>query len=49
MRSLGDLYANGQGVPQDDMQARQWYEKAAGQVRQWYEKAAGNAGAKNSH
>ena len=29
--SLGLLYANGQGVPKDDAQARQWYEKAAAQ------------------
>ena len=29
--SLGELYANGQGVPQDYAQARQWYEKAAAQ------------------
>ena len=28
---LGLLYANGQGVPKDDAQARQWYEKAATQ------------------
>jgi TPR repeat protein len=28
---LGLLYANGQGVPKDDAQARQWYEKAAAQ------------------
>jgi TPR repeat protein len=28
---LGQLYANGQGVPQDYVQARQWYEKAARQ------------------
>ena len=27
--SLGLLYANGQGVPKDDAQARQWFEKAA--------------------
>jgi TPR repeat protein len=27
--NLGLLYANGQGVPQDYVQARQWYEKAA--------------------
>jgi len=26
---LGLIYANGQGVPKDDAQARQWYEKAA--------------------
>ena len=26
---LGLLYANGQGIPKDDAQARQWYEKAA--------------------
>ena len=31
--SLGLLYANGQGVPKDDVQARQWYEKAAAQGR----------------
>jgi TPR repeat protein len=31
--SLGLLYANGQGVPKDDAQARQWYEKAAAQGR----------------
>jgi len=29
--NLGQLYANGQGVPQDYSQARQWYEKAAAQ------------------
>ena len=28
---LGLLYANGQGVPKDDVRARQWYEKAASQ------------------
>ena len=28
---LGLLHANGQGVPNDDVQARQWYEKAAAQ------------------
>jgi TPR repeat protein len=27
--NLGLLYANGQGAPQDYVQARQWYEKAA--------------------
>ena len=27
--NLGLLYGNGQGVPKDDAQARQWYEKAA--------------------
>lgn len=27
--NLGLLYSNGQGVPKDDAQARQWYEKAA--------------------
>jgi len=26
---LGQQYANGQGVPQDYIQARQWWEKAA--------------------
>jgi hypothetical protein len=29
--NLALLYANGQGVPKDDAQARQWYEKAAAQ------------------
>ena len=29
--NLGLLYANGQGVPKDDAQARQWYEKSANQ------------------
>jgi TPR repeat protein len=29
--NLGLLYSNGQGVPKDDAQARQWYEKAANQ------------------
>jgi hypothetical protein len=28
---LGQLYAHGQGVPQDYAQAREWYEKAAAQ------------------
>ena len=31
--NLGVLYANGQGVPEDYVQARQWYEKAAAQGR----------------
>ena len=31
--SLGLLYANGQGVPKDDTQARPWDEKAAAQGR----------------
>ena len=29
--NLALLYANGQGMPKDDAQARQWYEKAAAQ------------------
>src|SRR6516225_9720144 len=29
MVNLGALYANGQGVAQDYIQAREWYEKAA--------------------
>jgi len=29
--NLGVLYRKGRGVPQDDVQARQWYEKAAAQ------------------
>ena len=28
---IGQLYAHGQGVPQDYVQAREWYEKAAAQ------------------
>lgn len=28
---LGDLYAKGRGVPQDHVQARSWYAKAAAQ------------------
>lgn len=28
---LGLLYSNGQGLPKDDAQARQWFEKAASQ------------------
>ena len=36
--NLGVLYRKGRGVPQDDVQARQWYEKAAvqGQVKAQY-------------
>jgi TPR repeat protein len=37
--NLGVLYYNGQGVPQDYVQARQWFEKAAAQ---------GEANAQNS-
>ena len=37
--NLGAVYYNGQGVPQDYVQARQWYEKAAAQ---------GDANAQNS-
>jgi TPR repeat protein len=29
MVSLGLLYENGKGVPQDYAKAREWYEKAA--------------------
>ena len=29
MTNLGLLYQNGQGVPQDYVKAREWYEKAA--------------------
>jgi uncharacterized protein len=29
--NLGVLYRKGRGVPQDDVQARRWYEKAAAQ------------------
>ena len=39
--SLGLLYANGQGVPKDDGQARKWYEKAA---RQGHAEAQANLG-----
>jgi TPR repeat protein len=28
---LGEMYDNGQGVPQDDKQAMHWYRKAADQ------------------
>jgi len=31
-RNLGDLYFNGQGVPQDSTQSAQWYRKAAENV-----------------
>ena len=36
--NLGVLYRKGRGVPQDDVQARQWYEKAAvqGQAKAQY-------------
>ena len=37
MNNLGDLYFNGNGVPEDYAEARKWYEKAA---------AAGNEVAK---
>jgi TPR repeat protein len=37
--NLGVLYYNGEGVPQDYVQARQWFEKAAVQ---------GDANAQNS-
>jgi uncharacterized protein len=40
--NLGFLYANGQGVRQDYVQARQWWEKAAAQGRA---KAQTNLGA----
>jgi TPR repeat protein len=39
MNNLANLYFNGNGVPKDYTQARQWYEKAA---------AAGNVPAMNS-
>jgi uncharacterized protein len=29
MRNLGNLYQNGNGIPQDKLTARKWYEKAA--------------------
>jgi hypothetical protein len=32
---LGQLYANGRGVPQDYVTARGWYEKAAAQGNAW--------------
>ena len=32
---LGQLYANGKGVPQDYTLARGWYEKAATQGNAW--------------
>jgi TPR repeat protein len=39
MNNLGHMYEHGQGVAQDNDQARQWYEKAV---------AGGNASAKAS-
>src|SRR6185503_2309243 len=32
---LGDLYRDGQGVPQNYTKARQWYEQAAAQGNAW--------------
>ena len=32
---LGQLYANGRGIPQDYTTARKWYEKAAAQGHAW--------------
>ena len=33
--NLGQLYANGRGVPQDYATAQKWYEKAASQNHAW--------------
>ena len=33
--NLGQLYANGRGVPRDYTKARSWYEKAAAQGNAW--------------
>ena len=39
--NLGLLYTNGQGVPKDEAQARQWFEKAIGSVDLGNASAAG--------
>lgn len=40
--NLGRLYHDGQGVPQDYVQARQWYEKAAAQGNAFAQHAIGS-------
>ena len=42
---LGQLYANGRGVPQDYATARKWYEKAASQNHAWAQNQLGQLSA----
>ena len=42
---LGQLYANGRGVPQDLTMARKWYEKAAAQGHAWAQHQLGQLSA----
>jgi hypothetical protein len=42
---LGQLYANGRGVPQDYATARNWYEKAATQGNAWAQNQLGQLSA----
>jgi hypothetical protein len=42
---LGQLYANGRGVPQDYAAARKWYEKAAAQGHGWAQNQLGQLSA----
>ncbi|MEO8342093.1 MAG: DnaJ domain-containing protein [Nitrospirota bacterium] len=42
---LGQLYANGRGVPQDYAMARGWYEKAAAQGHAWAQNQLGELSA----
>jgi hypothetical protein len=42
---LGQLYANGRGVPQDYTMARGWYEKAAAQGNAWAQNQLGQLSA----
>ncbi|MEO6307133.1 MAG: DnaJ domain-containing protein, partial [Nitrospiraceae bacterium] len=42
---LGQLYANGRGVPQDYMTARRWFEKAAARGNAWAQNQLGQLSA----
>jgi TPR repeat protein len=42
---LGQIYANGRGVPQDLTTARKWYEKAAAQGHAWAQNQLGQLSA----
>jgi DnaJ domain/Sel1 repeat len=42
---LGQIYANGRGVPQDYSTARKWYEKAAAQGHGWAQNQLGQLSA----
>jgi hypothetical protein len=42
---LGQMYANGRGVPQDLTTARKWYEKAAAQGHAWAQNQLGQLSA----